>query len=114
VIGEPGGVLFRAATAYEVGGFDASQPYLIDLDYWFRLLLRGDAYYTPERLASFRVSKGSWSVAIGSRQRADFCNFIQRIARNPRYAIRGADLAMGRLMAYVNNASRLMFYRFAL
>jgi glycosyltransferase involved in cell wall biosynthesis len=114
VIGEPGGVLFRAATAREVGGFDATDPYLIDLDYWFRLLLKGEAYYIPERLVSFRVSPGSWSVAIGSRQRADFSRFVDRIARNPHYSVSGMDLGLGRLMACANNFSRLIFYRLIL
>src|SRR5262249_37649478 len=99
VIGEPGAVLFRRALAQETGAFDAAQPYLIDLDYWFRLLLKGDAYYLPDPLVAFRVSAGSWSVAIGRGQRTEFCGFIERVARKPEHAITGLDLAAGRFMA---------------
>jgi len=114
VIGEPGGVLCRRALTRAIGTFDARQPYLIDLDYWFRLLLKGDAYYLPQPLVAFRVSPGSWSVAIGRGQRTEFCGFIERVARNPQYAISGLDLAVGRFMAGVNNLLRRLLYRFVL
>ena len=58
--------------AARVGGFDARHPYVIDLDYWLRLLMHGNAWYCPQALASFRVWGGSWSVAIGLRQSRDF------------------------------------------
>ena len=78
LIGEPGAVLFRRELALKVGGFDAANPYVIDLDYWLRLLAQGDAYYLDQPLASFRVNPGSWSVAIGKGQSADFRNLVQR------------------------------------
>lgn len=71
LLGEPGAVLFRRALAQRVGAFDARQPYVIDLDYWFRLLAHGDAYYCDEALASFRVSASQWSVALGRQQSQD-------------------------------------------
>jgi glycosyltransferase involved in cell wall biosynthesis len=114
LIGEPGGVLFRRSLAPRIGSFDAAQAYVIDLDYWFRLLLHGDAYYVPEPLVAFRVSSQSWSVAIGSRQSADFRSFMDRIAKNPRYETSGLDLAIGRIMAHANKLGRSVFYRFFL
>ena len=59
LIGEPGAVLFRRDLALKVGGFYAENPYVIDLDYWLRLLAQGDAYYLDQPLASFRVNPGS-------------------------------------------------------
>ena len=112
LIGEPGGVLFRRELARRVGAFDASEPYVIDLDYWFRLLVNGDAYYLPEPLVAFRVSAQSWSVAIGNRQSADFRSFMDRIAKSPHYAVNGSDIAIGKLMSRVNNVGRRGFYRF--
>ena len=46
--------------ANTVGPFDATFPYVVDLDYWFRLLAHGDGYYVAETLVSFRVSPGAW------------------------------------------------------
>jgi glycosyltransferase involved in cell wall biosynthesis len=114
LIGEPGSVMFRRQLAISVGRFDASIPYVLDLDYWFRLLLEGDAYYIAEDLASFRVSSGSWSVAIGTRQRVDFRRFIKKIAENKAFSTRYIDAMSGNIMADINNCMRLIFYRLML
>jgi len=114
LIGEPGSVLFRRDLAVDVGPFDASVPYVIDLDYWFRLLLRGDGYYLPDKLASFRVYTGSWSVAIGGKQSEEFRRFVKRISRDPDFGTRYIDGLMANLMARVNNIMRMLIYRFVL
>lgn len=114
LIGEPGSVMFRRQLARSVGRFDASIPYVLDLDYWFRLLLEGDAYYIAEDLASFRVSSTSWSVAIGARQRIDFRRFIKKITENKAFSARYIDVISGNIMADINNYMRLIFYRLIL
>jgi hypothetical protein len=50
-------------------------------------------------------------VAIGNRQSADFRRFMDRIATSPDYDVNGSDIAIGRIMANVNNIGRLIFYR---
>lgn len=114
LIGEPGCVLLRRELAQNVGNFDGSISYIIDLDYWFRLLLRGKAYYLADPLVAFRVSSGSWSVTIGSKQSVDFEKFIAKVAQNPCYMLNRFDIVMGRFMARINNYLRLIFYRFLL
>lgn len=114
LIGEPAAVMLRRSLADEVGLFDADVPYVIDLDYWFRLLLRGDAYYLPEILASFRVSHGSWSVRIGTKQISEFRRFIAKIAQNPVFQIKTIDVIAGNTMAYLNAFLRLLIYRFVI
>jgi glycosyltransferase involved in cell wall biosynthesis len=111
LMGEPGAVLFRTALGRRVGGFDASIGNVTDLDCWFRLLLHGDAYYLPERLASFRVAHGSWSLVIGAGQAAHFRAFIARVGANPAFGLSGLDKARGRLMSQVNTLARLVFYK---
>lgn len=114
LVGEPGSVMFRRSLALKVGAFDATNPYVIDLDYWFRLLLNGDAYYIAEPLAAFRVSSGSWSVAIGNGQTRDFCDFASRISRDPAHTVSRFDLARSHMMARINTWLRLLFYRLVL
>ena len=111
LLGEPGGVLFRTALGRRVGTFDARLRLVTDLDYWVRLLLHGDAYYLPERLASFRVSRGAWSVAIGSAQAAEFLAFIEKVRAEPAFGLSAADVARGRLLARLNTLAKLLFYR---
>jgi glycosyltransferase involved in cell wall biosynthesis len=111
LIGEPGTVLFRRSLAEEVGKFDGNHPYVIDLNFWARLLLHGDAYYFSGALASFRVSSGSWSVRIGTEQSIQFCRFMATIAQNPDYSIKSTDVIAGTIMARLNAFLRMIIYR---
>jgi len=108
LVGEPGAVMFRRSLSRRVGPFNGEIGYVIDLDYWFRLLAHGDAYFMAAPLASFRVSSGSWSVAIGQRQGREFRRFLHKAGAQ------GIDLAAGTVMAGVNNLLRMLFYRFSL
>jgi glycosyltransferase involved in cell wall biosynthesis len=111
LLGEPGALLMRKALVNRVGPFDATNPYVIDLDYWFRLLAHGDAYYCDAPLASFRVWPQSWSVEIGADQGREFRQFIARAAPHVRESTSWLDRALGRLTPGLNNLGRLAFYR---
>jgi glycosyltransferase involved in cell wall biosynthesis len=111
LLGEPGAVMFRKDLADQVGGFDGTNPYVIDLDYWFRLLAHGDAYYCADALASFRVWPQSWSVTIGSGQSTDFRNFVSRVGPQVRSSATLLDRICGRISPSLNNLARLAFYR---
>jgi hypothetical protein len=92
----PNDVLYRPKMGFSV-----------PLARWFR----GPAYYLPERLAAFRVSSGSWSVAIGARQYDDFRRFLEKYRSLPQYGLGAFDVLVGKTMAGVNNVLRLMAYR---
>ena len=111
LLGEPGAVLFRKALADRIGRFDATNPYVIDLDYWFRLLSHGDAYFCADSLASFRVSGESWSVAIGTGQSRDFRDFVTRFASVDALPATSFDYFCGRFTPFLNNLARMLFYR---
>jgi glycosyltransferase involved in cell wall biosynthesis len=111
LIGEPGGVLFRRALANEIGVFNGRFPYVLDLEYWARLLTRGDAHYLPAPLAAFRVSAGSWSVAIGRGQGRDFGRFIRTLHGHPVYRASRPEIFFGRQVAHLNNLLRWLLYR---
>lgn len=114
LIGEPGAVLMRKSLADTTGRFDGDIPYVIDLDYWVRLLAYGDGYYLPDPVSAFRVSSGSWSVAIGSRQSAEYTRFIAKLRESMDTQITPLDALMGNLLARLNNVLRLLFYKRAL
>ena len=111
LIGEPGAVLMRKATAGKVGLFDATNPYVIDLDYWFRLLAHGDAYYFADALASFRVSYQSWSLRIGKSQDREFVAFVERAATWLGSPLTVGDRALARIAAPLNMWLRHVFYK---
>lgn len=111
LLGEPGALLFRKSLADRVGGFDGTNPYVIDLDYWFRLLAHGDAYYCADVLASFRVWPQSWSVAIGTGQSSDFRRFVARVQPQLRGSATWLDRICGQMSPTFNNLARLAFYQ---
>ncbi|WP_404711975.1 glycosyltransferase family 2 protein [Sphingomonas sp. MMS24-J13] len=111
VIGEPGAVLFRRALAERIGGFDARQPYVVDLDYWLRLLAHGDAWYSADPVSAFRVSSGSWSVRIGASQARQYGAFLDRMGRAGLVPTTRRDVAIGKLNALASNLARLIFYK---
>lgn len=112
LIGEPGNALFRRELVKRIGVYDASHPYLVDLDYWFRILLHGDAHYTSARSSSFRVCPGSWSVAIGGKQYRDFKGFVDKFRADARFRISRTDRAIGLARARLNAVARALVYRY--
>lgn len=111
IVGEPGAVLMRRALADKVGGFDATYPYVIDLDYWLRLLEFGRGYYLDDVLASFRVWRGSWSVAIGADQAGQFSALMEATSRRLGLRLAVRERLAAWLMPRMNNLARLLFYR---
>lgn len=115
LIGEPGNVLMRTELARRIGPFNGSYGYVIDLDYWFRALRHGNALYLPQRMSSFRISAGSWSVAIGARQQGEFLGFLDQCQRDPEFPQIGRiDRWRGATMAWINASLRGLVYRWLL
>jgi len=111
LIGESGSVLLRKTDIERVGLFNASIPYLIDLDYWSRVLLLGNLYYINKPLCAFRVSKNSWSANIGKKQSIQMSTFIDKLDRTSKYGIGSFDKICGKLMSGLNAFLRNLFFR---
>lgn len=111
LLGEPSAVLFRTNAARKVGSFDGSLPYLIDLNYWLRLLVEGSAVYLDAPLVSFRISPRQWSAAIGRRQGQDFVTFIHKISHSRLWRIGRMALCWGGSRARINGFLRTLLYR---
>jgi glycosyltransferase involved in cell wall biosynthesis len=111
LVGEPSAVLFRRSAALKAGRFDASIPYLVDLDYWLRLVAYGPAWCMRETLASFRVSPRQWSAAIGRKQSGQFIAFLDRLQDRMEVRIGRVAKLRGRWMAILNGWIRALVYR---
>ena len=111
LIGEPGNGLMRRSMAERIGPYSTEHPYMVDLDYWFRALAHGDAFYTGKRSSRFRISPTSWSVALGNKQLADFNGFVAKYAADPSYGITRTDRRLGAVKAGVNTFGRALVYR---
>lgn len=113
-IGEPGAVLFRNSAARSAGSFNGARPFVIDIDYWLRLLQFGSAAYLPGVLASFRLSRGSQSVRMARSQATEFSAFLGEIHRSESYPLSRMDIRVGGFAATANALGRSLFYRFTI
>lgn len=107
LLGEPSAVLLRTEVARAIGGFDSSIPYLVDLDYWLRMMRFGPAWYDDQPLASFRVSHRQWSARIGLNQGQEFARFLDRLADGPlrdHPILRGWGAVAGHLQGLMRTA----------
>jgi glycosyltransferase involved in cell wall biosynthesis len=109
VIGEPMAVMFRRSS---VGNerFDVSLPYVIDVSFWFRIMLKGKIHISPNPLAGFRVSDISWSKSIVGKQSNNFNDFIDKIKDDPRYKLSRADVFISKIMSRINELLRILVY----
>lgn len=114
IIGEPGSVLFRAEALPRVGGFSKTIPWMLDLDFWGRIMALGDVYAIKEPLCAFRVAKGSWSVDVAKSHAKDFCAYIAALRADPRFKVTLLDQMIGSGMAHANCRLRQVFYRYFL
>lgn len=111
LIGEPGSGLIRASLIEKIGVYDGSVGYVIDVDYWVRALQFGDAWYTGEAAATFRVSSNSWSFRIGRDQGKDYRKFIRRVRAKYPDLVSNNDVRSGYFMSWLNGVLRQVFYR---
>lgn len=113
-IGESSSVLFRRSVALEAGGFAVDSPYVVDVDMWVRMLMRGDLYVLPGILSEYRVSGSSWSVGVANRQASDYREMIEAMRTDGRYGISPFDARLGITRSWLNAQLRRLFYaRFA-
>ena len=110
LIGEPAAVLMPTKLVARAGAFDGTNLYVIDLDFWVRLLLLGSLFAIDEPLCGFRISRSAASTRIQSSQSRDFRMWIERLGRDPRFGLTRGDLRRGKLRAAANEAMRRLIY----
>jgi glycosyltransferase involved in cell wall biosynthesis len=111
LIGEPGAVLFRASDWNALSGFSARHPYVIDLDFWFQLLGRGDCFYLADPLCDFRVSAQSWSFQLGAQQARQFSGLMKEAAQPGDSPVSASDCFLGSCKAKAGALLRHLIYR---
>jgi len=110
-IGEPGGVLFRRAHYFAVGGWRPDHRFVMDLDLWIRLLQQGEFLGLPETLAAFRIGQESLSAEHESTIYAEQKAYIEELGATPHLQVRASDVLMGRMRAPLGRARRRALFR---
>lgn len=111
LIGEPAAVLMRADLVVRTGAFNPENIYLIDLDYWSRLLRNGALAAIGEPLCAFRISRTAESTRSRSSQSRDFGAFADHLGNDPDFGLRPGDLRRGKRRAVMNGFLRRILYR---
>lgn len=96
-VGEPAAVMFRRADFDEIGGWNTSLLFPMDLDLWLRLLDCGSFYGQSEELAAFRVSDTALSAAHSKKQYGEVKTLLDSIAARPEMGIHRSDRAISAL-----------------
>ena len=110
LIGEPMVGMIRRGSLSEDIKYDGSNPYMIDLDFWFKLLQKGNLYIINDYLSAFRVSSGSISASLNIKQFKLFKDFIH--LQRQRNTINTFDERIGIISAFFVSLIRnfLFFY----
>ena len=109
-IGEPGAVLFRKSISIEAGYFSARFFYVIDMDYWYRLLLLGNLYAIQTPLAAFRISKESLSVLTKKSQARDYSNWCQYLFGDKKLDLKKYDVLSGIIRSRISQYIKRVIY----
>lgn len=104
-IGEPVAVMFRKEAWHSVGGFRGE--YVIDLDFYARLLTQYQGFWTGLRVGAFRVHTDSWGSNLMARQ-FKILSLFRRLHHEQPATIRRRDLAIGALRAIVRTPFRVI------
>lgn len=110
LFGEPMCVMLRRETLEQVGWWDDSQPYYIDLGTYAHALVRGTFVAVPETLAGFRVSSSQWSVRLTDEQSSQAAQFHARVHDAHPDVVSRADVVVGNVMARVAALRRRLAY----
>lgn len=111
LIGEPMAGLIRSSVVKEIGPYRDRIPYVIDVDFWVRILRYGDLHYIKKPLCAFRLSAGSWSARIGFMQFTQYSRFIEVVKKENNNCISTFDSLVGKSAAFANCLGRMAFFK---
>ena len=112
--GESATVLFRKDALQAAMPWDDSLPYVIDLDLYSRVAASRKVVMLPRVHASFRVSAGSWTRGLSTRQRDDFNGWVDRVVARGLIRLSGPELVRARVMAALQATARRAAYEYTL
>ncbi len=99
LLGEPMCTLIRTDLLRKVGGWQATEPFLIDQGTYLRVLRHADLVAIPEPLAAFRVSSTQWSVSLAADQAKQAAALHRRVRTEFPDTVNDLDVLLGNLQA---------------
>jgi hypothetical protein len=110
IFGEPACVMYRRELLKAEGGWDNTNPYLIDEATYARICFHGDVVAIRRSLATFRISASQWSVRLAKQQSDQAIAFHKQIAREHPGVLSKVDLLIGNAKAVAMSYARRLAY----
>lgn len=110
IFGEPACVMYRKELLQAEGGWDNTNPYLIDEATYARICFHGDVVAIRRSLATFRISASQWSVRLAKQQSDQAIAFHEEIARKHPGVLSRFDLLVGNAKAVAMSYVRRLAY----
>lgn len=107
-LGEPLAVMFPAQVLMRALPWNDTDPFLLDLEMYSRVLARGHVLLRKTTIGAFRVSSQSWSTQLKATQRDQISRWQDRIAQDL-HPSRG-DRVRASVMLHVQPALRQAAY----
>lgn len=82
IFGEPLAVLFRRAALTEHLPWNDSNPFMLDMEMYARVLSKATAVVNPDTIGAFRVSTSSWSTSLAASQTQQFAHWQEVTAQH--------------------------------
>ncbi len=111
IVGEPHAVMMRMSVVREANLKFEGNFYLIDLEFYSKLLLLGDAFILSRTLSAFRVYRETASYKLSMSQAASFMDFAKKLRAGGSIKASLVDYYIGNFMSLCNQAIRLLFYK---
>lgn len=108
-IGGASGVLFRRDKFLSAGWWHDTDPAVVDLDLWMRLLQYGDFLGLPEPLAAARIDRDAKGDAGTHARRA----LLDELDASGAFPMRTVDRTFGRLVAATRSGRRRVLHALA-
>ena len=111
--GEPSFAMFNTDVLRDLGGFNKSWSYLIDVESYLRCLGSGGLVALNENLGAFRISSNSWSATLSNEQRAETIRCIDYACSLNYSSASWSEISIGKLRATVSSFIRRLIFLFA-
>jgi len=93
------------------GGWDFSNPYVVDLASYLHVLAQGDFVPDNQIGVKFRVSSGQWTAELQDVQSQHVISMNKAMHRDYPTIVTNAVLWRGNVMSQVMQLARLMVYK---
>lgn len=79
IFGEPGSILFRKSALFETLPWNANQPYMLDIEFYIRVLKTWDIYCSNSTEGSFRVHSQSLTSQVHTKHATQFMRLVSML-----------------------------------